>query len=135
MKTIIILVFVTFVHSYPPGQILYSDNLSNSVDEVYDTYMSLGDDDKEEINPPPPEPYLNKLIEESVNLENLVNPNADAQKMERTAFVHVQTQEKNKRYSSSPVLDLTLCHFKICNMGRKRTTRYFQMMRSLDNKT
>ncbi|KAK4876781.1 hypothetical protein RN001_009287 [Aquatica leii] len=130
MKIIIILVFVTLVHSYPPGQILYSDNLSNSVDEVYDTYLSVADDDKEDINPPPPEPYLNKLIEETINLENLIHPE-DAQRVERTAFVHVQTQEKNKRYSSY----LTLCHFKICNMGRKRTTRYFQMMRSLDNKT
>ncbi|XP_068905271.1 uncharacterized protein CNMa isoform X3 [Tenebrio molitor] len=31
--------------------------------------------------------------------------------------------------------DLTLCHFKICNMGRKRTTRYFHMIRRLDNES
>lgn len=29
-------------------------------------------------------------------------------------------------YSSVNQLDMTLCHFKICNMGRKRDTRYFQ---------
>nr|XP_008199226.1 PREDICTED: uncharacterized protein LOC103314591 isoform X3 [Tribolium castaneum] len=29
--------------------------------------------------------------------------------------------------------DLTLCHFKICNMGRKRTSRYFHMIRQLDD--
>ncbi|XP_063925942.1 uncharacterized protein LOC135139572 isoform X2 [Zophobas morio] len=29
--------------------------------------------------------------------------------------------------------DLTLCHFKICNMGRKRTTRYFHMIRRQDD--
>ncbi|KAF5304012.1 hypothetical protein FQA39_LY01797 [Lamprigera yunnana] len=128
MKIITVLVFVTFVHSHPPGQVLYSGSLSNT-DEVYDSYLSVADDEKNDVNPPP-EPYIDKLIEESVNLDNLVSPE-EPQRAGRTAFMHVQTQEKNKRYSSY----LTLCHFKICNMGRKRTSKYVQVMRSLDNKT
>ncbi|KAB0796387.1 hypothetical protein PPYR_10448 [Photinus pyralis] len=128
MKIITLLIFiVTVTHAYPPGQFLYSDNLSNSVDEVYDSYLSVSDDDKDDVNPPP-NSLLNQLIENEN--ANLISP-AETQRVEQTSIVHVQTREKNKRYSSY----LTLCHFKICNMGRKRTTRYFQVMKTLDNKT
>lgn len=40
-----------------------------------------------------------------------------------------RTRPVNKRRTA--VSDLTLCHFKICNMGRKRTTRYFHMIDEL----
>ncbi|GLV43227.1 hypothetical protein CBL_14094 [Carabus blaptoides fortunei] len=40
-----------------------------------------------------------------------------------------RTRSINKRRTA--VSDLTLCHFKICNMGRKRTTRYFHTVDEL----
>ncbi|KAK5642046.1 hypothetical protein RI129_008213 [Pyrocoelia pectoralis] len=98
MKIITLVIFVTVTQAYPPGQLLYSDNLSNSVDEIYDSYLSVSDDDKEDVNPPPPEPYVNKFMEEEDDV-NLANPD-ETERVEKTSIVHVQTREKNKRYSS-----------------------------------
>ncbi|XP_019866476.2 uncharacterized protein LOC109595540 [Aethina tumida] len=60
--------------------------------------------------------FLNKL-KEVYKFDSLGRP----QKIEERAYLLVKTlKHRNKRYSSY----LTLCHFKICNMGRKRNTRY-----------
>nr|XP_015833687.1 PREDICTED: uncharacterized protein LOC103314591 isoform X2 [Tribolium castaneum] len=59
-----------------------------------------------------------------------VSKNGKQQKTKQTAYLLVNTMsQRNKRYISY----LTLCHFKICNMGRKRTSRYFHMIRQLDD--
>ncbi|KAF2885537.1 hypothetical protein ILUMI_20605 [Ignelater luminosus] len=137
MIIIFALVLVTTVQSYPAGQILYSKDLSNSVDEVYGSYFTLSDnrkDNNEVNNHPYSQPYLNKMIippPSPQQSEDLAKSEPESRRVERTAYLHIQTKQKDKRYASY----LTLCHFKICNMGRKRTTRYFHVISSLDNGT
>lgn len=132
MIIIFVLVLVSIVHSYPSREMLYSKDLSNSIDEVYGSYYTLSGKKNHALNSFQKQ-YLDKILaQQEAKLSNLMKPSKpESGRVERTAYLHIKTQQKNKRYASY----LTLCHFKICNMGRKRTTRYFHVISSLDNGT
>ncbi|XP_044269273.1 uncharacterized protein LOC123014294 isoform X1 [Tribolium madens] len=97
-----------------------------AVDEMYKSYISIsndrGDDNDEVIS------RVQQVYLDSPKIS--VSKNGKQQKTKQTAYLLVKSMsQRNKRYISY----LTLCHFKICNMGRKRTSRYFHMIRQLDD--
>ncbi|XP_018320769.1 uncharacterized protein LOC108733911 isoform X1 [Agrilus planipennis] len=132
-------------------QFLQPRNYGNVNDNsLYDPVFPLSKPVNDESNPynlddflrnmPPAlkDTYLIKLKETQLSLqdmsENFRNV-GDSKRLQRKAF-----SKKDKRYvnSSKRILqnngraneerNLTLCHFKICNMGRKRTTQLLHVV-------
>ncbi|XP_018320778.1 uncharacterized protein LOC108733911 isoform X2 [Agrilus planipennis] len=116
-------------------QFLQPRNYGNVNDNsLYDPVFPLSKPVNDESNPynlddflrnmPPAlkDTYLIKLKETQLSLqdmsENFRNV-GDSKRLQRKAF-----SKKDKRY----VNYLTLCHFKICNMGRKRTTQLLHVV-------
>ncbi|KYB28527.1 hypothetical protein TcasGA2_TC010529 [Tribolium castaneum] len=93
------------------------------LDEMYKSYTSISND-RDDYN----DKVTSRVYLDSPQIS--VSKNGKQQKTKQTAYLLVNTMsQRNKRYISY----LTLCHFKICNMGRKRTSRYFHMIRQLDD--
>ncbi|XP_045461995.1 uncharacterized protein LOC123672064 [Harmonia axyridis] len=112
----------SFIQGYPrvhPGYIIRSDSIGK-IKEEYDAYIDLKDneDDSNEYD---------ILSEEERFISNGHQFGTDRDRELIQTYILVKTlRQRNKRYSSY----LTLCHFKICNMGKKRRTRFVHGMES-----
>ncbi|XP_068905261.1 uncharacterized protein CNMa isoform X1 [Tenebrio molitor] len=110
--------------------VISKDLDDNTVDKMNKPYISISHDRADNSDKADVITRVQKVFVDSP--KSNVSKNGKQQKTKQTAYLLVKTmRQRNKRYISY----LTLCHFKICNMGRKRTTRYFHMIRRLDNES
>lgn len=107
-----------------PVQVLQKD--LNSVDEIYGSYFTISDDKMATGKDGKiPKMYLNKLTTDPFKE---ISANFQLNNRQETLLLVKTLRHRDKRQ----ITYLTLCHFKICNMGRKRSTRYFHMIKTLN---
>ncbi|KAK9686645.1 hypothetical protein QE152_g37034 [Popillia japonica] len=136
MKALLALIVMSGIYAMPHQSPMQSNDLAYSFDESTfldrtqpRSFQNLEDQEYKNLHR---KIYteLQRYYHNKLQNENTVATLEDSE-MQRTAYWLIKTmKQREKRYSSSY---LTLCHFKICNMGRKRTTRYFHMIKSLQD--
>ncbi|KAJ3663795.1 hypothetical protein Zmor_008020 [Zophobas morio] len=119
--------FGDYIFALPVERHVIANGQGKSDDEMYRSYVSISNDRASNNNEVD---VLSRVQQVYIDTPTTTVGKNGKQPKTTKAYLLVKTlRQRNKRYVSY----LTLCHFKICNMGRKRTTRYFHMIRRQDD--